>query len=172
MTATGTGPAPLHARAQPPRVVGLFTAVAAGEPMRAHPSVEVAAGIGIPGDRYATKRGHWSDPRWLDQQLTLVGAELLDELGLAPDALRRNIVTRGIDLHDLIGLEFGIGDAVLRGKRICTPCGYIGRLNSRPRLLAELHGRGGIRVSVVGGGGIRLGDTIEVLGLGDPIAEH
>jgi hypothetical protein len=171
MTATGTSQAPLHSRTGPPQVVGLFTAVAAGEPMRTHASVEVAAGIGILGDRYATRLGHWSDPRWRDQQLTLVGVELLDELGLAPDALRRNIVTRGIDLHDLIGLEFGIGDAVMRGKRICTPCAYIGRLNDRPGLLAELQGRGGIRVSVVRGGVIRLGDPIEILGLGDPLAE-
>ena len=131
----------------------------------------MAAGIGILGDRYATTRGHWSDPRWRDQQLTLVGVDLLEALGLAPAALRRNIVTRGIDLHDLIGLEFGLGDAVLRGTRIGTPCGYLGRLTGRPGLLAELQGRGGIRVCVVRGGVIRLRDPIEILGPGDPLAE-
>ncbi len=162
---------PRHHGNRPPRVIGLFTAAAAGEPMLAHESVEVVAGRGIPGDRYATGRGHWSDPRWRDQQLTLVGLELLDELGLAPHALRRNIVTEGIDLNDLIGLEFALGDAVLRGQRICSPCRYIGPLNGRPDLLVELAGRGGIRVSVAGGGTIRVGDEIRVLGLGDPIAE-
>jgi MOSC domain-containing protein YiiM len=155
----------------PPRVVGLFVASAAGEPMLAPAAVELVAGVGIVGDRYATRRGHWSDPRWRDQQLTLVDQELLDELGLAPDALRRNFVTVGLDLRDLIGLEFGIGEAVLRGRRICTPCGYIGRLNRRPSLFAELNGRGGIRVSIVRGGTIRVGDEIQILGLGDPIAE-
>ena len=171
MTVTRTNPALLHARPGPPWVAGLFTATAAGEPMLTHESVEVAPGIGILGDRYATRRGHWSDPRWRDQQLTLVDMELIDELGLAPDGLRRNVVTRGSELHDLIGLEFGIGDAVMRGKRIGTPCGYIGRLNGRPGLFAELKGRGGSRVSVVRGGAIRVGDPIEVLGLGDPIVE-
>jgi MOSC domain-containing protein YiiM len=159
------------ARPGPPRVVGLFLARAAGEPMIARQAVELVPGVGIVGDRYATGRGHWSDPRWRDQQLTLVSRALLDELGLALDALRRNVVTEGLDLHDLIGLEFGIGEAVLRGQRICTPCGYIGRLNRRPRLFAELNGRGGIRVSVVRGGTVRVGDAIEILGLGDPIAE-
>jgi MOSC domain-containing protein YiiM len=154
-----------------PRVIGLFTAATAGEPMHSHESVEVARGLGISGDRYATRRGHWSDPKWRDQQLTLVGIELIEELGLAPDALRRNIVTRGIDLNDLVGLEFGIGDAVMRAQRICAPCGYIGRLNGRPGLFAELDGRGGIRVSVVGGGTIRVGDKIQVVELDDPIAE-
>lgn len=140
--------------------------------MDAHESVEVVAGLGIPGDRYATRLGHWSDPQWRDQQLTLVSAELLEELGLEPQALRRNIVVRGMDLNDLIGLEFGIGEAVLRAQRICAPCGYIGRLNDRPGLFSELDGRGGIRVSVVGSGKIRVGDELRVLGLGDPIAEE
>jgi hypothetical protein len=171
MTDTSPSSARIHARPGPPWVAGLFTAMAAGEPMISHESVEVAPGIGILGDRYVTRSGHWSDPRWRDQQLTLVGLELIDELGLAPDALRRNVVTQGIDLHDLIGLEFRIGDAVMRGKRICTPCRYIGRLNGRPGLVANLKGRGGIRVSVVRGGIMRVGDPIEVLGLGDPIAE-
>ena len=101
-----------------------------------------------------------------------MSAELLEELGLEPQALRRNIVVRGMDLNDLIGLEFGIGEAVMRGQRICAPCGYIGRLNDRPGLFSELDGRGGIRVSVVGGGIIRVGDELRVLGLGDPIAEE
>ena len=153
-------------------MIALFTAPAAGAPMTAHESVEVVAGLGIPGDRYATRLGHWSDPQWRDQQLTLVSAELLEELGLEPQALRRNIVVRGMDLNDLIGLEFGIGEAVMRGQRICAPCGYIGRLNDRPGLFSELDGRGGIRVSVVGGGIIRVGDELRVLGLGDPIAEE
>ena len=154
-----------------PTVVAIFTAEAAGQPMQSHATVELAAGLGIAGDRYATRLGHWSDPRWRDQQLTLVSAELLDELGLAPGALRRNIVIRGIDLSDLIGLEFGIGDARMQGRRICAPCGYIERLNDRPGLFAELAGRGGIRADVVGGGTIRLGDHLHILGLGDEVRE-
>ncbi len=154
-----------------PTVIAIFTASAAGQPMQSHTSVEVVAGLGIPGDRYATRLGHWSDPKWRDQQLTLVGVELLDELGLDPPTLRRNIVVRGIELNDLIGLEFGIGDARMRGQRICSPCAYIGRLNNRPGLFAGLAGRGGIRVSVVGSGTIQLGDEIRILGLGDEIAE-
>jgi MOSC domain-containing protein YiiM len=160
-----------EARQGPPRVAGLFIADAAGEPMIAPNSADLVAGVGIAGDRYATRRGHWSDPRWRDQQITLVGRELLHELGLSMDALRRNVVTEGIDLEDLIGLEFGIGETVLRGKRICTPCGYIGRLNRRPELFAQLKGRGGIRASIVRGGTVRVGDEIWILGLGDPIAE-
>lgn len=154
-----------------PVVTGLFTAPKAGEAMTSWESVALLAGVGVDGDRYATRQGHWSDPRWRDQQLTLVEAELLEELGLPADGLRRNVVVRGMDLKDLVGLEFGIGDAVMRGQRICSPCRYIGTLNGRERLLKQLGGRGGIRVSVVQGGTIRLGDELRVLGIGDPIAE-
>jgi MOSC domain-containing protein YiiM len=154
-----------------PQVIGLFTAQAAGERMHSHQSVTVEAGVGITGDRYATRLGHWSDPKWRDQQLTLVAIELLDELRLAPEALRRNIVTQGIELYDLIGLEFGIGTVVMRGQRICAPCAYIGRLNQRAGLFTELAGRGGIRVSVVASGTISVGDEVRILGIGDPIAE-
>lgn len=155
-----------------PRVTALFTAPAAGERMWSHQSVEVMAGLGISGDRYATRQGHWSDVQWKDQQLTIVAQELLDELGLAPDALRRNIVTAGVELNDLIGLEFGIGTARFRGKRICAPCVYIQRLNERPGLFKALEGRGGIRVRVVSNGTIAVGDEIRILGIGDPIEEE
>src|SRR4051812_44657658 len=110
MTTAEPAPSVRDARQGPPRVVGLFIASAAGEPMIARQAVELVPGAGIVGDRYATRRGHWSDPRWRDQQLTLVDRELLDELSLTLDALRRNVVTEGLDLHDLIGLEFGIGE--------------------------------------------------------------
>jgi MOSC domain-containing protein YiiM len=118
-----------------------------------------------------TRLGHWSDPKWKDQQLTIVAAELLEELGLSQDALRRNIVTQGIALDDLIGLEFAIGTARLRGRRLCAPCGYVGRLNQRPGLFTELAGRGGIRVSVVGAGRIEVGDELRIIGLGDEIVD-
>jgi MOSC domain-containing protein YiiM len=154
---------------EPPYVAAIYTAAAAAEPMQRHETVEVVAGLGIPGDRYATRRGHWSDPKWKDQQLTLVAAELLEELGLPGDGLRRNLVTRGIDLDILVGLRFGIGSAVFEGRRICAPCGYIGRLNHRPGLFTELDGRGGIRVAVVESGRLAVGDEIRILGAADHI---
>jgi hypothetical protein len=148
---------------QTPTVVGLFTAPGAGEPMQRHASVIVAVGIGIPDDRYAKRTGHWSDPRWPDQELTFVEAELLRELQLPLESLRRNVVTRGIDLEDLIGSEFSIGSARLRGVRRCTPCGYIERL-TRPDLLRQLADRGGLRAEVIEAGEFEIGDEIRVCG--------
>jgi len=143
-------------------VEGIFTAAAAGEPMRSHTSAELVAGLGIPGDRYATGQGHWSDPRWPDQELTLVEAELLEDLGLTMDGLRRNIVTRGIDLEEAVGCDLVVGTAVLRAVRPCEPCRYIETL-TRPGLFAELRGHGGVRAAVLRGGVIRVGDGITAL---------
>jgi len=146
-------------------VVAIFTAQAAGEPMRSREAVEVVPGLGIPGDRYATRRGHWSDPRWKDQELTFVESELAGELGLALPALRRNIVTSGVDLLDLVGCEFVVGSARLAGARPCAPCRYIERLNERPGLLAALVNRGGLRTSVLSAGTIRVGDELMITGV-------
>lgn len=138
----------------------LLVAAAAREPMELRAEVQVLPGLGIPGDRYATGAGHWSDPRWPDQELTLVEAELAEELSLDPILLRRNIVTRGVRLDGLIGKDFVVGSALLRGVRPCDPCRYIETM-TRPGLFDELRGRGGLRAKVMKGGTITVGDHIQ-----------
>ena len=137
----------------------LLVAAAAGEPMELRAEVQLMPGLGIPDDRYATGTGHWSDPRWPDQELTLVEAELAEELSLDPILLRRNIVTRGVRLDGLIGKDFVVGSALLRGVRPCDPCRYIEPM-TRPGLFDELRGRGGLRAKVMKGGTITVGDHI------------
>ena len=156
------------AEGRQPSVVGIHVASAAGAPMQSRDWVEVVPGVGILGDRYATRRGHWSDPRWRDQELTLVEAEVAADLGLEPGSLRRNLVTRGVQLQGLLGLEFRLGGAVLAGMRPCDPCRYIEGLLERPGLLRELVGRGGLRTRVLQGGRIAVGDEIAVLGVHEP----
>ena len=152
-------------------VAGIFIAPAAGAPVQRRAAVELIPGVGIAGDRYATGRGHWSDPRWHDKQLTLVEAEVAEELGIAPEALRRNLVTRGVSLHGLIGVRFRIGEVLVAGVRSCDPCMYIGELNGRTSLRRELGARGGLRARVITAGTIHEGDPIEVVGLDDGVAE-
>jgi MOSC domain-containing protein YiiM len=142
------------------RVVGLFVAAAAGQPMQRCAELEFVAGLGIPGDRYATGQGHWSDPRWPDQQLTLIEAELAEELGLPADLFRRNVVSRGVELASLVGLRFRVGAAVLEGRRPCDPCRYLETL-TRPGLFESLGGRGGLRAAIITGGRVSVGDSIE-----------
>jgi len=142
-----------------PVVSGLFTAAHAGSPMESHTQVEVVPGVGIIGDRYAARLGYWSNPKWPDQELTLVEAEVADELEIDAGRLRRNIVTRGLRLDDVIGRTFQIGDAVLVGIRRCDPCRYLDSL-TRPGLSRLLAGRGGVRAHILQGGRIHIADQI------------
>ncbi len=130
--------------------------------MEPQTSVDVVPGVGIPGDRYATHLGHWSDPKWPAQELTLVEAEVAEGLGLAAEQLRRNVVTQGVRLDDLIGVTFQVGEAVLQGARPCDPCAYIESLN-RHGLLKELVDHGGLRARIVVGGMVQVGDAIQVV---------
>lgn len=152
-------------------VAGLYVAGRAGEPVRSRRRVDVATGVGVVGDRYATGAGYWSDPRWPDQEVTLVEEEVADRLGLPAGLLRRNVVTRGVRLADLVGarFRFGGGGAELRGVRPCDPCRHLEELLGRPGLARELRDCGGLRAEVAVAGRIALGDRVAPAGDGGPV---
>jgi hypothetical protein len=148
------------------RVVGLYTAACAGAPIVSRTWVDVLPGSGIVGDRYARGLGHWSDPKWPDQELTMLEAEVAEALAIDPGALRRNVVIRGVRLDELIGVRFQISGAVLEGVRPCDPCQYLETL-TRPGVTRALVGRGGLRVRVITSGRIHLGDAIVLVPAGE-----
>src|SRR3954447_4091484 len=101
-----------------------------GAPMMAVQRAAAKAGIGLEGDRYALRVGHYSpDPR-VDRQITLVAAEEIERLAdvfdihLPPGATRRNVTTRGLDVNALNGRRFRIGTVLCEGTRLCEPCLY------------------------------------------------
>lgn len=59
---------------RPGRVVGLYRASAAGEPLEALESGLVVAGVGVEGGRYATRRGLYSSKHHDDRYLTIIEA--------------------------------------------------------------------------------------------------
>lgn len=133
--------------------------------MRSLPEARLVAGQGIVGDRYYSGTGKFSpavqDP---DHEITLMEVEQLTQfnaahgLALGPEDVRRNLVTRGIDLNELVGVEFTVGDVVLRGIRLCEPCDYLAGMTDRAVLTGLLH-RAGIRAGIVRGGVVAVGDT-------------
>ncbi|MEX2587800.1 MAG: MOSC domain-containing protein [Actinomycetota bacterium] len=133
--------------------------------------VEAIRGRGLAGDRYCDGTGTWSNhPNPSGKQVTLLEAEVVAGLidrGLIVGSgdIRRNIVTRSVELSGLIGRRFRVGEAVLFGVRACEPCRYLESLTARG-LCEALAGRGGLRADVVAGGCIGVGDTIEVLDRG------
>lgn len=148
--------------ATPARTVGRVEAIAiaadAQAPVELVDEAVADAGRGLAGDRYHEGRGTFSNTHANGHDLTLVEAEVLDDLGLAADATRRNVVTRGIDLDALVGKRFTVGGAECVGRRPCEPCAHLERLT--PGTLRPLVHRGGLRADVLTGGPIRVGDHV------------
>jgi MOSC domain-containing protein YiiM len=150
-------------------VEGIFVAAEAERATRPVEEVEAVAGQGLAGDRYFAGGGTFFKERKPGQDITLIEAEAIEGLArehgieLAPGAARRNVVTRGIGLNELVGRRFTVGDVECVGQRLCDPCSHLERL-TEPGVLKGLVNRGGLRADVVTGGRIAIGDSVSELG--------
>ena len=146
-------------------VVAIHITAAAGQPLQPVPQAQAITGRGLEGDRYHKKAGTFSSKPGAGRDVTLIEVEALEalqrdyNLEISAAETRRNIVTRGIALNHLIGHEFKIGKARLRGVRLCEPCGYLAKMTSDAASKALIH-RGGLRCDVVTGGTIQVGDSV------------
>lgn len=128
------------------------------QPMMSVDAADVAPGIGLEGDHYTSSH---NGPR----QVTLIAAEDLSAIGgflggeAPPQALRRNLVTRGLNIMSLKDRRFRIGQAVLEGAGECAPCGRMEETLGTGGYNA-VRGHGGIVARVIEGGRIAIGDPI------------
>jgi MOSC domain-containing protein YiiM len=147
-------------------LLAIFTAEEAGVEMHSSESAQLIAGLGIEGDRYAKRRGHYSHLHHDDRQLTLIEDEVLvairQETGieLTRQETRRNLVTKGVPLNSLVGCFFWIGSTVVYGGRLNVPCRYLERLIDKP-VFEPLLDRSGLNCQIIRGGVIHVGDAIE-----------
>jgi MOSC domain-containing protein YiiM len=147
-------------------VEGIFTAAEAGQPLTAVSEITGTAGRGLEGDRYATGRGNYSERPGGGRHLTLIEAEVLDWLAsehgiqVAPNESRRNLLTSGVRLNDLVGRRFRVGALLCQGIRLCEPCAYLEQLTGKS-LTGPLVHRAGLRAEILEGGTLRIGDPIE-----------
>ena len=139
-------------------VAAILVAPEAEAPLAPVDDVAAIAGRGLEGDRYAAGQGTFSGPG-RGYELTLVEAEVLEEIDLPWPEARRNVVTRGIALNGLVGRRFRVGSAECVGRRLCEPCAHLEKL-ARPGLLRPLVHRGGLRADILADGRIRVGDGV------------
>lgn len=137
--------------------------------MESRASIRAFPGRGIEGDRYFAGIGTFSPvPQKPDFELTLIESEAVasfaQESGLpfTTASARRNLVTRGVALNDLVGAEFSIGEVRIRGVRLCEPCNYLAK-TTYPEVLRGLVHRGGLRAQILSEGTLRVGDAITCL---------
>ena len=120
-------------------------------------SVRAVAGKGLEGDRHFHEEGAPSG-----QALTLVEAEVVEDVGLAPGDTRRQLTVRGVSLNGLVGKRFRVGDVECVGVELCEPCSHLEKM-TRPGIIKELVHRAGINADILVGGTIRVGDPVTVL---------
>ncbi|WP_449284054.1 MOSC domain-containing protein [Luteimonas yanweni] len=127
--------------------------------------ITVRSGLGVVGDR------NYGVHRHPGQNLTLIEAEEIEdfcaEYARTPDLslARRNLITRGVRLNQLVGAEFTIGTVRLLGVELCEPCLILGNaLRTEPLSTAAVIkrwvGRGGLRVDVLTDGEIVRGARV------------
>jgi MOSC domain-containing protein YiiM len=127
--------------------------------------IQAIVGKGLEGDRYYLQTGTYSKTPGTGREVTLIEIEAIEalrreyQIDIDAAQARRNIVTRGVALNHLIDQEFALGEAVLRGTRLCDPCAHLEKLTVQGVMRGLIH-RGGLRAEVVRGGIIRVGDTI------------
>jgi MOSC domain-containing protein YiiM len=154
---------PAHAAWQG-NVVGIFVARHSAEAMVSLPEVRAFADRGLEGDRFF--RDSWNAVNRSDKAVSLIEDEVLHtaakELGVESiaDKTRRNIVTRGVPLIELVQREFTIGGVLMRGIRLFEPCGHLVQVSKLPGIFKALDHRSGLKAAILSDGLIRVGDTI------------
>jgi MOSC domain-containing protein YiiM len=150
------------------RVIAIYISPARGEPTVYVEQAHVVPGMGIQGDRYHKLSESSDIQNKTGRQLTLIENEAIEAIcnvngiPISADQTRRNIVTQGISLNDLVGHEFMIGSIKARGIRLCEPCNYLAK-RTDPRILDAMAHRGGLRADILTEGIIHLNDVISTL---------
>ena len=149
------------------QVIEILSTSVPGAPLVACSEAVLEAGRGLVGDRYHAGVGTFSErlAGKPDAELTLIEAEAIERfnqragLQLKAADFRRNIVTRGVDLNSLVGVEFRVGGALLRGLRLCEPCAHLARV-ANPKVLPGMVHCAGLRAQILDGATIHPGDLV------------
>jgi len=129
--------------------------------------VRAVAKRGLENDRYFQGVGTFSnaEPNGPGRGLTLIEKESLEHIRdtcgmtLSGEESRRNIMTENVDLNELVGRQFQIGEVLVEGIRLCHPCGHLEKLTGK-KVLSALKNRGGLRANILTDGIISIGDEI------------
>ena len=126
-------------------------------------SIEVIANQGIVGDRHFKK---FNDPY---NQISLIDSEGIDNynikfgLNISYIDFRRNIITKGTKLNDLVGKKFKVGNVELEGIDLCRPCRHLSEILNQNNIIKEFLRKGGLRCQILSSSNINVGDKIKSL---------
>ena len=125
--------------------------------------IEVLSSKGILGDR------HFNEHKDYKGQITLIEKENIDYYNSISKSdipyinFRRNIITSGIKLNDLVGKELFVGNVKIKVHRLCDPCKYLQDKLNDNNLVKKLVNKGGLRCQVITDGIISVNDEINII---------
>ena len=125
--------------------------------------INLIAGKGIVGDR------HFRDFNDPFNQLSIIESENIDEynsknkLSIPYLNFRRNIITKGLKLNDLLNKNIKIGPVKLNVIDLCRPCRHLSEKLGRDDIIKEFLRKGGIRCQIINDGKISVTDKIKVI---------
>ena len=133
------------------------------QPINEVNSINVLANQGIVGDRHFNE---FNDPYC---QLSLIESENIDYYNLRYGLnipyldFRRNIITKGLKLNDLVGKKLLIGNVKAEGIDLCRPCRHLTEMLNQDNILKEFLRRGGLRCQILSSSNISVGDKITII---------
>src|SRR3954447_6325517 len=143
------------------RVEAIFVTSEHGDLPTPVQRVHARAGCGLEGNRY-----YWADgDAPPGRAVTLVAAEAMEavasegDVSIEPAATRRNVLTRGIDVNELVGKRFRIGAVECVGVELCEPCSHLESMTQPGVLKAFVH-RAGLNADILSDGEISVGDPV------------
>ena len=145
------------------KVIKIGIAKNSSEEIQEVKEINVSAGKGIIGDRYFNEKNEDRN------QLTLIESENIDyyndkfNLKIPYLNFRRNIVTKGIKLNDLVGKKLIIGKTEIKGIDLCRPCKSLQENLNQENIIKEFLRMGGLRCAILTSSNIKVGDEIKVL---------
>jgi MOSC domain-containing protein YiiM len=151
----------------PACIIAIYIAQRGARPTPQSPA-QLEAGKGVVGDRYYDGGGTFSEKLAGNRksEVTFIAAEEIDAFNAAQHEtlgygdVRRNIVTRGVQLRDLIDCEFSIGPVKFLGIEHCEPCAHLAA-TVNPKVLPHLV-HTGLRAAILSSGTIEVGDEVSL----------
>ena len=125
--------------------------------------IDVIANKGVVGDRHFSE---FNDPY---NQISLIESENIDDynirfgLNIPYIDFRRNVITKGIKLNDLVGKKIKVGNVELEAIDLCRPCRHLSEMLNQNNIIKEFLRKGGLRCQILSSSNIKVGDKIEIL---------
>jgi MOSC domain-containing protein YiiM len=149
------------------RILEIYIAEKGSAPISQR-AVQVEALKGVVGDRYYCGEGTFSEKLAGNRksEITFIASEEIDEFNtlqkesLGYGDVRRNVVTKDIALHELIGKEFTIGKVKFLGIEHCEPCAHLASTVNEKVLPHLAHT--GLRAAILQSGTIEVGNGITI----------